>query len=121
MRRMGIGILIILAVAAGVSGVANYAYHLGLARGIASVAAPSTPGAAQVYPYGAYPGYPYAGPFGFGFAGLVWPIVLLVLAVALARRSMRAGGACGPRGGAPRWLDDGHRRAHESTGSAGPV
>ena len=70
MRRMGIGILIILAVAAGVSGVANYAYHLGLARGIASAAAPSAPGAAPVYPYGAYPGYPYAGPFGFGFAGL---------------------------------------------------
>jgi len=125
MRRVVVGILIVLAVAAGVSGIANYAYNLGVAQGVASVATRSGTGAAPVYPYGAYPGYPYAapwhGPFGFGIVGLVWPILLIVLVVALLRRSMRWGGSCGPRGGGPRWLEEWHRRAHESTGSTGTV
>ena len=121
MRRMIVGVLIVLLVAAVVSGIARYAYTVGVAQGVASVTTPSGKGAAPVPPYGAYPypyGGPWPGPFWFGGFGLLWPILLIFLVFALLRAG-RMGGAWGAGRGAPRWLEEWHRREHESGGSGG--
>jgi hypothetical protein len=116
--RIVIGILIVLALAAAFTG----AYHAGVVQGVAQSghlpAAPGNPG-----PGGPYPMYPYGyygygwHPFGFGF-GFLFPILWIVLLVLLFRglffggRRYWGGGPCG--GGAPRWLEEWHRREHES-------
>jgi hypothetical protein len=133
MRRL-IGVLVVLAVVAGVAGFATYSYNLGVAQGLAQhvpVPAPS-PGAGpnSAYPYPAYPyGYPFHGPFGFGFFGLLGPILFILLLFALARGLFWRGygHGCG-RGwgrGVPPRFEEWHRRAHEqpkeSQGATGTV
>ncbi|HEX9246269.1 MAG TPA: hypothetical protein VGA35_08905, partial [bacterium] len=95
-------------------------------------AGPGGPGAAPypMYAYPAYPyGYPFHGPFGFGFFGLLGPILFIFLLFALARGLFWRGygygcGRGGGRGVPPRF-EEWHRRAHaqpkESTGATGTV
>jgi hypothetical protein len=120
--RAVVGIVLGLAVVAGVVGVATYSYNLGVAQGFAQSGKLPTLGPGVV----PYPVYPYGVPFhafGFGFFGLLWPVLFVFLLFALMRRLLWRGHAWGgPRGrGAPSWLEEWHRRAHESTGDAGTV
>jgi len=119
--RLVVVVLLVLAVAAGVSGVARYSYNLGIAQGVAQSGHPAASGQtpAVAYPYGG----PFQGPLGFGVFGFLWPVLLVLLIFGFARqmrwRGRGWGGSCG--GGAPRWLEEWHRRAHESQGGAGTV
>ncbi len=128
--RAVIGILLVLAVAAGVAGVTTYSYNLGLAHGVAQSGKVPVPGPGvgpyPGYPYPMYPyGYPFHGPFGFGFGfiGLLWTVLLIFLVFALVRRVFWRGygwggpGHCG--GGTAPWFEEWHRRAHESKGTTG--
>jgi hypothetical protein len=110
--RVVLGILLILALAAGFSAV----YHVGFAQGIAQSGHMPAPG-----PGMAYPMYPYGYGWHFGFFGFLWPLLWIVLLIALfrgmfwgGRRHWGGGGPWG--GGAPRWLEEWHRREHESKG-----
>ncbi|HLW49183.1 MAG TPA: hypothetical protein VKW09_15650 [bacterium] len=118
--RIVVGILVALALVAAISG----AYHAGVVQGVAqSGHMPAAPGAPYpMYPYGYY-GYGWHGPFGFGFFGFLWPLLWIVLLVFLFRglffRGRRYWGGGPWSGGAPRWLEEWHRREHESKGQAG--
>ena len=126
--RIVLVVLLVLAVAAGVSGLATYSYNLGVAQGLAQSGKVPSPGPGvgpyPVYPYPAYPyGFPFHGPFGFGFFGLLWPILIIFLIFALVRGAFWRGYAWGGhwgRGGGP-WCEERHRQAHESEGPAGTV
>jgi len=133
--RAFIGILLVVAVAAAIGGVATYSYHLGMAQGFAqggTLPAPG-PGAGPypAYPYPMYPyGFPFHGPFGFGFGffGLVWMILFVFLVLGLVRgmfwrRHGWGGHAWGGswERGVPPWIEEWHRRTHESKGHAGTV
>jgi hypothetical protein len=135
--RIVVGVLLVLAIAAGISGISAYSYHLGLAQGVAQGSAqsgqPPAPAPGAPYPmhpygygwYGPY-GYGFHGPFGFGFFGFLWPLLWIVLIVFIVRALFR-----GPRGywghgpwgsgGGPQWLEEWHRRQHEAKGQAGTV
>jgi hypothetical protein len=114
--RIVLGILLVLALAAGFSG----AYHVGFAQGVAQSGHMPAPGPGMAYPM--YP-YGYGWHYGFGFFGFLFPLLWIVLLVALFRglywggRGRWGGGPWG--GGAPRWLEEWHRREHESKGQAG--
>jgi hypothetical protein len=139
--RIVVGVLLVLALAAGISGISTYSYHLGLAQGVAQGAAQSgqapAPAPGAPYPmhpygygwYGPY-GYGFHGPFGFGFFGFFWPLLWIVLLVFLFRGLYRGrgywrggphgSGPCGG-GGGPRWLEEWHRREHEAKSQPGTV
>jgi uncharacterized membrane protein len=129
--RAIVGILLVLAVAAGVAGVTTYSYNLGVAQGLAQSGKVPPPGPGvgpyPAYPYPGYPyGYPFHGPFGFGFGffGVLWTVLLVFLVLSLLRGLIWRGyGWGGHRGhwgrGAPPWFEEWHRRAHESPGTAG--
>ena len=56
--RAFIGILLVVAMAAAIGGVATYSYHLGMAQGFAQGGTLPAPGPGA----GPYPAYPYPGP-----------------------------------------------------------
>jgi len=125
--RIVIGVLLVLALAAGIGGISSYAYHVGLAEGLAQTAHPGTPGTNAPYPPYPY-GYPWHGPFGFGpfgfpFFGFVGPLLWILLLVVLLRgvfwgsRGHWARRSYG--GGVPPWFEEWHRRMHESKGQTG--
>jgi hypothetical protein len=129
--RIVIGVLLVIAVVAGVAGISTYSYNLGMAQGVAQGGRmpPSAPGVgpSPAYPYPGYPygypyGYPLHGPFGFGFFGFLWTILLVFLVFALLRKVFWRGyGGHGRWGrGAPQWFEEWHRRAHDpkDTGTA---
>jgi hypothetical protein len=126
--RILAGVLLVVAITAGVAGIANYAYHVGVAQGFAQsgklpVPGPGT-GPYPAYPYPGYPyGYPYHGPFGFGFFGLLFPILFIFLIFALMRGMFWRGYGGGGHWekGVPHRFEEWHRRAHESKGSTGAV
>ncbi len=120
--RIVIGVLLALAVLAGVAGVATYSYQAGVVQGLAQRGALPAPGPYPGHaPYGY--GYPFHGPFGFGFGlfGLLWTVLLVLLVFALARRLLWGGHRWGGPGGrgVPPWFEEWHRRAHEPKGNAG--
>ena len=124
--RTLIGVLLVVAVVAGLAGVGTQIYNLGVAQGIAQAGKlPSPgPGTGPYYPMYPYSFYPYGGPFhGFGFLGLLWMVLLIFLVVAVLRRAFwggrRWGGSYG--GGAPRWFEEWHRQAHEPKSTGGTV
>jgi hypothetical protein len=91
----------------------NYAYHMGVAEGLAESG--KLPAAAAV-PY-LYHGHYGHGPFFFGPPLFV--LLFLFLLVGALRRAFWGGrwahaGACG--GGVPPRFEEWHRRAHESMG-----
>ena len=122
----GLVIVIVLA------GIGVGIYDAGVQQGIAQTA--SVP--AGTLPYAAY-GYGFHG--GFGFLGLLFPILFLFLIFGLARAAFRGGrggwghgygrgyGKWGPGGpwmsGSDReaWVADMHRRLHEEGGSTPPT
>lgn len=120
--RIVVGILLVLALAAGISG----AYHFGFAQGVAQsghLPAPAPGAPYPMYPYGYY-GYGWH----FGFFGFLWPLFWIFLIVLLFRGLFRGGrgywgggpwGGGPSGGGAPRWLEEWHRRAHESPSRTG--
>jgi hypothetical protein len=117
--RIGAGLLVAVLLAAGVAGIATHAYHLGVAQG--ALAAAAAPGGGPVPPY-AYGPYFYHGPF--GFAGFLFPFVLVVLALAVLGRAIggrrRWAGSCGPGGTrVPPMFAEWHRRAHEASEKTG--
>jgi hypothetical protein len=138
--RIVIGVVLALAIAAGISGISAYSYHLGFAQGAAQTAAPGShtpappagPHAMPPWGYGGYGpyGYGFHGPFGFGFFGFLWPLLWIFLIVFLFRALFR-----GPRGpwgrgpwghgpwggGGPEWLEEWHRRQHEPKSQPGTV
>jgi hypothetical protein len=97
-------------------------YRAGVARGLAESGriAPPPPGTAP-YPY--YAPYWHPGPFGFGFFGLLFPLLFLFLAFALLRGLFWGRRWPGPhswRGGpVPPMFEEWHRRVHESAGGPG--
>lgn len=125
--RMVIGIVLVLALVAGVAGVVTHAYNLGVAQGLVQSGKLPAPGPGvgpyPGYPYGYPYGYPFHGPFGFGFFGFLWPILFLFLLFALLRgmfwRGQGWGGYSGR--GVPRRFEEWHRQAHESQGRTGMV
>jgi len=124
---MVIGIVLALALVAGVAGVATHAYNLGVAQGLAQNAKLPAPGPG-VGPYPVYPyGYPYAspfhGPFGFGVFGFLGPILFLILVFALLRGMFWRGHGWGGHWGkgVPPRFEEWHRQAHESKGHTGTV
>ena len=146
--RIVVGILLVLAVAAAVSGISAYSYHQGLAQGFAKGAAQAptqggqtpAPGPGAPYPMHPY-GYGWYGPYGygfgfhpFGFFGFLWPLLWIVLIVFLFRALFRGGGywrggmwgrgPWGPgscSGGGPHWLEEWHRHQHEPKGQSSTV
>jgi len=125
--RIVIGVLLVLALAAGIGGISSYAYHLGLAQGLAQTGQPASPGSGAPYPMYHY-GYGWPGPFGFGFFGFpffgfLWPLLWIVLLILLFRAlSWGARGHWMRRsygGGVPPWFEEWHRRTHESKGQSG--
>lgn len=146
MRRFVLGFLVIAALVAGGSVIANAAYQAGLTTAVTTVAAtapdgsivvPVAPGAHAAYGLGYGHGYGY-GPFGhgfsiFGFLGTLFVIILivgLIRAIAFGGRH-RGGHGWGPgRGGSdwggPPWqrearstFDTWHRESHADSGAAG--
>jgi hypothetical protein len=111
-------------------GVGVQLYEVGMAHGMAQVAqtAPVQPGVTQPgvvppgvapYPYYGYgPGFRHWG-FGFGFLGLLFPLLVFFLIFALIRGLFWRGHyGWGGRGGdwsgrVPPMFEDWHRRAHE--------
>jgi hypothetical protein len=123
--RTVIGILLVVAVAAGLAGIGTHIYNLGVAQGIAQAGKLPSPGAGP-YPVYPYPFYPYGGPFhgfGFGFFGLLWMVLLIFLLFAVARRAFWGGRHRGgwQGRGAPSWFEEWHRQAHEPKGTGGTV
>src|SRR5262249_25276990 len=118
--RMLIGIVLVVAVAAGLAGIGTQIYNAGIAQGIAqSGKLPSTGPGAGPHPH---PFYPYYGPFhgfGFGFFGLLWRVLVIFLRFGVLRRAFWGGGpGSGSYGrGAPRWFEEWHRQAHEPKGT----
>jgi hypothetical protein len=114
--RIVIGILVVLALAAAFSG----AYHAGFVQGVAQSGHMPVPAPGAPYPM--YP-YPYGFGWHFGFFGFLWPLLWIVLFVALFRGLFWGGrrywGGGSWSGGAPRWLEEWHRREHESKGQTG--
>jgi hypothetical protein len=106
--RIAMGMLIALVLVAGVAGVATHAYNAGIVQGLAQAGAPNP----------AYGPYFHHGPFGFGFFGLLFPLLFIFLLFKLL------GGAFGRRHcgtGVPQMFEEWHRRAHEPKGNAGTV
>ncbi len=102
-----IGILVTLVIAAGI-GIGGY--QLGLAQGLASAGGAVAP----VAPY-------YLAPFGFGFGffGLLFPLLFLFLIFGLGRALFWGGrwgghgyGDHGPWGDRRAMLEEWHKRAH---------
>lgn len=139
--RIVVGVLLVVAIAAGLSGLSAYSYHLGLAQGAAQsgqapapAPAPGAPYPMHPYGYGWYGpyGYGFHGPFGFGFFGFLWPLLWIVLIIFLLRALYRgprgywgrgpwAGGPGPWGGGGPQWLEEWHRRQHEAKSQPGTV
>jgi hypothetical protein len=126
--RIVFGVLLVLAVVGAVAGIATYSYNSGVAQGLAQSGKLPVPGPGAGpypgYPYPGYPyGYPYHGPFGFGFFGFLWPILFIVLVFALVRGMFWRGYGGGGhwRKGVPQRFEEWHRRAHESKGTTGTV
>jgi hypothetical protein len=128
--RIAIGILVALLVIGAVAGVGVRIYDMGVARGLAESGRTPTPPSGGPPPnYGPYPYYGpfYHGPFGFGFFGLLFPVLFLFLIFALVKglfwRPWRwhGPGGHGSTRGVPPMFEEWHRRAHESTGDARSV
>jgi hypothetical protein len=122
--RILVGVLLVVAVTAGVAGIANYAYQSGVAQsGRLPVPGPGA-GPVPAYPSPGYAyGYPYHGPFGFGFFGLLFPVLFIFLLFALMRGMCWRGYGGGRHWekGVPQRFEEWHRRAHETKGSTGAV
>ncbi|HEV8354722.1 MAG TPA: hypothetical protein VGR24_11095 [bacterium] len=117
-------LMMVVLIAIGVA-VANNAYQVGLAQGLAQS---SQPGAQPQPGMGPY----YYGPWhygwfghGFGFFGFLFPLLFFFLIFALLRGLWfwgRGGPGSWHRGagaGAPPWFEEWHRRAHEGKQDTG--
>ncbi len=118
--RILIAVLVVLVLIGGVAGIATQAYNAGVARGLAEGGRGPVPPGGAPYPY--YGPYVYHAPLGFGFFGLLFPLLFVFLLFALFRGFFFRGhwGAHGPWSrGVPPAFDEWHRRAHESGGERG--
>jgi hypothetical protein len=121
--RIAAGFLVGLLILAGVAGIATHAYHLGVTHGaLAAQVVPPAGAPVPPVPFGYYGPYFYHGPF--GFAGFLFPLALLVLALALLgrvfgrRRAWWARGCYGDPTAVPPLFAEWHRRAHEAAGKS---
>ena len=102
-------------------GVGLIGYQIGVTQAITAA-----PGAAPAVAPVAYGYYPWG--YGFGFFGFLWMILFIFLVLGLVRgmfwrRHGWGGHAWGGswERGVPPWIEEWHRRTHESKGHAGTV
>jgi hypothetical protein len=113
-RRMLFAVAVALVAIAGAAAVGTYAYRAGVAHGIEDAA--RAPGAEGVAPYAYHPHW-HPGPYGFGFGGILFPLLFVFLLFAFVRRAFWGWGyrGHGPWGrGGPGRLEEWHRQMHES-------
>jgi hypothetical protein len=114
--RIVLRVLFALVVLAVVAGVGFYAYNIGVAQGMAGDAGIAAPGVAPHLYYGR----PFFfGPFGFGFAGCLFPLFFIFLALLLLRGLFWHGRwSHGYHGrweqSVPPMFEEWHRKAHEA-------
>ena len=116
-RRVLAGVAVVLVAIMAAAAIGTTAYRAGVARGLADPGVPS--------PYYGYPGphwgpFWHHGPFGFGFVGVLFPLLGFLLVFALLRGLIGGRRCAGPHGlwkaGVPPMFEEWHRRAHESRG-----
>ncbi len=118
--RIALRVLFALVVLAIVAGIGIYAYNIGVAQGLAGSAGLAAPGVAPHLYYGR----PFFfRPFGFGFAGCLFPLLFIFLGLILLRglfwhgRWGRGYWGHGPHGrweqDVPPMFEEWHRKAHE--------
>ena len=116
--RFVLRVLFALVVIAALAGLGVYVYNAGVAQGMATSGKIVVP-ESGVAPYPYYGGPFFFRPFGFGFAGCLFPLLFIFLALVLLRGFFwRGHGAWGGhRGhwekGVPPLFEEWHRKAHE--------
>jgi len=118
-RRIIIGVLLALALIVGAVGLGTTTYRAGVARGLAESGQPGEflergpegiPG-----PYARGPFfYPRPFGFGFGFLGLLFPLLFILLLFGLLRGLFWRGHRGHWEKGAPPMFEEWHRRAHQT-------
>ena len=117
-KRVLFGVALALAAIAIAGAIGTMAYQAGVAHGVA-MAGKLPPEAGWPYAYGYVRPFWHHGPF--GFFGIVFPLLFLLLLLGLLRRALWGpwwGAGCGYPGGrwsgsAPPMFEEWHRRAHE--------
>ncbi|HLF24759.1 MAG TPA: hypothetical protein VJG32_00360 [Anaerolineae bacterium] len=115
--RIVFSVLLVLVLVAAIVGVGAYVYNAGLTQGLAESGRLGAPeSGAAPYPY--YAPY-FHQPFGFGFFGLLFPLLFIFLVFGLLRGLFwRARGGWGrahqhwPEG-VPPMVEEWHRRMHQ--------
>jgi hypothetical protein len=116
--RIVLRVLLALLVIAGIVGIGVYVYNMGVAQGLVEsgkLAAPTT----GVVPYHYYAGPFFFRPFGFAFAGCLFPLLFIFLVAVSLRGIFWRGhwareGHHGPwEKGVPPMFEEWHRKAHE--------
>ncbi len=111
-------VLLTLVLIAGAVGVGVYVYNAGVAQGMADSGKLVAPAPGSVpYPYYGGPFFFRPWGFGFGFLGLLFPLLFFFLLFALLR-GLWWGGRWGRyrrhwEGDVPPMFEEWHRRAHE--------
>jgi hypothetical protein len=116
---LGIVLLVVL-----VAGAAGLAYNAGVAHGLAQSGQTVAPPGGGPYPYGPYYGPYMHGPFGFGFFGLLFPLLFIFLFFGLLRGLFwHSWGGYGHHWGrgVPPEFEEWHRRVHEGKQQSGTV
>ncbi len=116
--RIVLRMVLALVVIAALVGLGVYVYNAGVAQGLATSGKLVAPeGGVTPYPYYGQP--VFFGPFGFGLAGCLFPLLFIFLAVALLRGIFWHGPRAwsGRHGhwekGIPPMFEEWHRKAHE--------
>jgi hypothetical protein len=124
-RRIVLGVLLALVLAAGAVSLGAYAYNIGVAQGLAqSAKLGDLPPGAEMTPYPYYGGPFWYPPFGFRFFGCFGPLLFLFLIFILFRGLWWGGrwghGPAWKHGhwakGVPPIFEEWHRQAHSQEG-----
>jgi hypothetical protein len=122
-RRVLVGVALVLVALLVAAAIGTSAYRAGVIRGLADAGKLPAPAVGP----GPMPYYGYYGPFWhhgpFGFFGILFPLLGLLLIFGLLRALFWGPWCTGPHSvskpSAPPWFEEWHRRAHESTPERG--